>query len=83
MAKTKKHTRSFKERQCAYCKLADKRELRKGRPNYCGYKNDTGKDPDISNGHCLQREPTPKSSKNEASQSPKRSQVLIALAKND
>lgn len=61
MAKTKKHTRDFKERQCAYCKLADKRELRKGRSNYCGYKKKTEKDPDIQNGHCANRVPDKKS----------------------
>jgi len=55
MAQTRRHTREFKKRQCEYCTLADKRELRMGRPLYCGYKKDTGKDPDIRNGHCVPR----------------------------
>lgn len=64
MGKTKKHTRPFKERQCESCELADRRELRKGRPNYCGYKEKQGKDPDVRNGHCVHRVPIePKSKK--------------------
>jgi len=57
VAKTKRHTRDFRERQCDHCQLADKRELRKGRSNYCGYKKEHGKDPDIRNGHCMPRVP--------------------------
>ncbi len=57
MAKTKKHTLEFKEKVCGHCSLADTRELRKGRPNYCGYKNETGRDPDIKNGHCAEMKP--------------------------
>lgn len=64
MAKTKKRTREFKERQCGQCQSADKRELRKGRPDYCGYKNQTGKDPDIRNGHCVERLPPKKEQRN-------------------
>lgn len=66
MGKTKKQTLDFKVRQCQYCKLADKRELRKRRPNYCLYKKETGKDPDIRNGHCTQLIATkPRSTKND------------------
>lgn len=58
MAKTKKKTRSFRERQCAHCQLADERKIRMNRPNFCGYTIDTGKDPDIRNGHCIPKVPT-------------------------
>ncbi len=55
MPKTKRKTRTFRERQCAHCQLADEREMRMNRPNFCGYMAKTGKDPDIRNGHCLSR----------------------------
>ena len=51
MPKTQKKTRTFRERQCAHCSRADKREMRMNRPNYCSYVS-AGKDPDIRNGHC-------------------------------
>ena len=59
MSRTKKKTRAFKDSNCSYCKLADKRALKNGWP-CCGYTNKTGKDPDISNGHCVQRQPIKK-----------------------
>jgi len=43
-------TKEFKERQCRYCKLADKSKFRKRRP-YCPLPN-----PRIRNGHCMDRE---------------------------
>lgn len=63
MAKTKRLTLEFKKSQCNHCDRSDKRELRKGRPNFCGYKNDTGMDTDIRNGHCVQLVPTSKKAK--------------------
>ncbi len=52
MAITQKITRQFKEKNCAYCKLADKRKLKKGRP-CCGWADKhNGQQPDIRNGHC-------------------------------
>ena len=56
----KKITRAFKKNQCDHCKLADKRELHEGGPDYCGYKKKQGKNPDIKNGLCLLRVPMKK-----------------------
>lgn len=60
MSRMKKHTRSFKEKQCDHCKLADKNELHEGLPTYCGYKKKHGKNPDIKNGLCVARVPMKK-----------------------
>jgi len=54
MPKTKRKTRTFREKMCANCGLADKREMRMNRPNFCSYTIETGKEPDIRNGHCTQ-----------------------------
>ena len=47
-------TREFKDRQCRYCKRADKLKFRHGRP-CCPLPN-----PRIRNGHCLERQPSNK-----------------------
>ncbi len=58
MAKTKKKTLEFKKTQCQFCALANKAKIRQGRSDFCDYKNNTGKDPDIRNGHCEPFKPT-------------------------
>ena len=53
MSKTNTRNRDFKKRQCAFCQLADQREMRMGRPHYCGYIIKNKKEPEIRNGHCV------------------------------
>jgi len=50
MAVSQKKTRTIKDKQCRNCKLANKAKLRQGQP-CCPFPN-----PQIRNGHCLQRE---------------------------
>jgi len=57
MSKMNKRTLEFKKRFCARCQLADQRELRLGRPHYCGYIVEKKKEPEIRNGHCTQFKP--------------------------
>ena len=45
-------TRTFKNTVCRFCKLADKRALRQGRP-CCTFKGKPG----IRNGHCAEMKP--------------------------
>ena len=54
MAMGRKKTRDFKNTQCRHCKRVDKRALRKGWP-CCPLLN-----PQIRNGHCVDRKPTGK-----------------------
>ncbi len=54
MSKTNTRNREFKDKQCAFCQRVDKREMRMGRPHYCGYIVENKKEPGIRNGHCLQ-----------------------------
>jgi len=53
MSKSNKRNREFKDRQCAYCPLADRRAMRQGRPDYCKFIEETGEQPEIRNGHCV------------------------------
>lgn len=55
MGITKRITRATKKGQCEYCLLADKRALRKGWP-WCKYIETLGRQPDIREGHCTQRQ---------------------------
>ena len=59
MAKGRRKTREFKDRQCRYCARADKSAFRKGWP-CCPLEH-----PKIENGHCRDRVPTGKKSKEE------------------
>ena len=54
MPRGNRKTKEFKDRQCRYCKLADKRAFRKGWP-CCPKPN-----PKIVDGRCRDREPTVK-----------------------
>ncbi len=54
MPSGKRKTLDLKDRQCRYCKRADKRALRKDW-NCCPLPN-----PQIRNGHCIDRDPTKK-----------------------
>ena len=58
MAKSGKQTRGFRERNCAHCKLADKRALKKGRPCCKWAVDHDGQQPDIRNGHCAEMKGT-------------------------
>lgn len=57
MGKRAKKNRTFKDTNCIHCELADKKELRQGRHNFCGYTVETGKEPTMRNGHCVPMEP--------------------------
>lgn len=63
MGKRAKKNRTFKDKNCSHCGLANKKELRQGRPNYCGYIVENGKEPTMRNGHCVPMEPIKKERK--------------------
>ena len=57
MARGNRKTLGFKDRQCQYCKKANKSAFRKGQP-CCPLPN-----PRIKNGHCKDRDPSGKEPK--------------------
>ncbi len=63
MSKINKRNRTFKDQFCAHCELADRKEMRQGRPHYCSHTKKTGKEPEMRNGHCVPMLPIKKSRK--------------------